>query len=74
MTATPFALVSAEDSSRILAYGLDIDLPSGRDVITYCRDSNGRNLFAIHRSVESAQRRYSLIAPVDLIVGTDFDG
>jgi hypothetical protein len=66
MTATPFALVSAEDNSRILAYGLDIDLPSGRDVITYRRDSDGRNLFTVHQSMESARRRYNRITPVDL--------
>lgn len=67
MPATPFALVAAADHDKVLAYGLDIDLPSGRDVITYRRDPNGHNTFAIHRSVESAQRGYSRITPVDLV-------
>jgi len=66
MTAIPFALVSVEDPTRILAYGLDIDLASGRDVITYRRDSDGRNMFAVHQSVELARRRYEALTPVAL--------
>lgn len=67
MTATPFALVSVEDRGKIFAYGLDIDLPSGRDVITFRRDSDGRSMFAVHQSVETARRRFSVVTPVELV-------
>ncbi|GAB3461217.1 hypothetical protein [Actinophytocola sediminis] len=67
MTATPFAIVSTEDRTKIFAYGLDIDLPSGRDVITFRREPDGRAMFAVHRSVESARRRFGTVTPVELI-------
>lgn len=67
MAATPFSLVSSEDHSRIFAYGLDIDLPSGREVITFRRDSNGQGMFGVHRSVESARDRFSIITPLELV-------
>jgi hypothetical protein len=67
VTATPFSLVSAEDHDMVFAYGLDIDLPSGHEVITFRRDSTGRSLFGVHQSVESAHRRFSAVAPMDLI-------
>jgi hypothetical protein len=67
MTATPFALVSAEDHDQIFAYGLDIDLPSGRDIVTFRRDSTGQSVFGIHDSVEAARRRVSIITPLELV-------
>jgi hypothetical protein len=67
VTATPFALVCAEDRTKIFAYGLDIDLPSGRDVITFRRESDGRNMFAVHQSVEAARQRFSVITPLELV-------
>lgn len=67
MTAMPFALVSAEDRTRIFAYGLDIALGSSRDVITFRRDSNGHTMFAVHQSVESALMRFSTITPLELV-------
>jgi len=66
VTATPFALVSAEDRSRIVAYGLDIELDSGRDVVTFRRDGDGPGTFGAHRSIDSAMRRYALLTPVEL--------
>jgi uncharacterized protein (UPF0548 family) len=67
VTAVPFALVSAEDHTKVFAYGLDIDLPSGREVITFRRDHAGHSMFGIHESVESACRRFSGIAPLELV-------
>jgi hypothetical protein len=67
MTATPFSLVSAEDHTKIFAYGLDIDLPSGRDVIIFRRDHTGRSIFGVHQSVESARRRFSTVTPLQLV-------
>ncbi|OLF11142.1 hypothetical protein BLA60_14235 [Actinophytocola xinjiangensis] len=67
MTATPFALVSTEDPDKVFAYGLDIDLPSGRNVVTFRREPTGQKLFATHESVESARRRFSVITPLDLV-------
>lgn len=66
MTATPFALVSAEDRSRIVAYGLEIELASGRDVVTFRRDGDGPGAFGAHRSIEAAVRRYAVLTPVEL--------
>lgn len=66
MTAIPFALVSAEDPSRIFAYGLDIDLPSGRDVITFRRDVHGKSMVGVHGSPESARSRFSLVTPLEI--------
>lgn len=66
MTAIPFALVSAADPSRIFAYGLDIDLPSGREVITFRRDAGGQSMFGVHNSPESAQQRFSMVTPLEL--------
>ncbi|OLF05815.1 hypothetical protein BLA60_34050 [Actinophytocola xinjiangensis] len=67
MTAIPFALVSAEDSSKIFAYGLDISLASRRDVITFRRDRGGQTMFGVHSSAESALQRFSHITPLDLV-------
>lgn len=67
MTAVPFSLVSTEDRSRVFAYGLDIDLPSGREVITFRRGSDGRAMFGVHQSVESARRRFSVVTSLDLV-------
>jgi hypothetical protein len=67
MTATPFALVSAVDRDKIYAYGLDIDLASGREVVTFRREVDGRKVFAVHRSVESARRRFSVVTPLELV-------
>ncbi|OLF05870.1 hypothetical protein BLA60_34380 [Actinophytocola xinjiangensis] len=66
MTAIPFALVSAEDRDRVVAYGLDIELASGRDVVTFRRDGDGRSTVTVHRSVEDAVRRYQGLTPVEL--------
>lgn len=71
MTATPFALVSATDDTKIVAYGLEIDLPSGRDVVTFRRESDGRTSFGVHRSVDAARRRFSLVTPVALVWDRD---
>jgi hypothetical protein len=67
MTATPFALVSSEDRTEVFAYGLDIDLESGRDVITFRREADGRTLFTVHGSVEEAWRRFSVVTPLELV-------
>lgn len=67
MTATPFALVNPDDRNMIYAYGLDIDLPSGRDVITFRRDHAGHSMFSLHSSVEAAHRRFSTITPLELV-------
>lgn len=67
MTATPFALVSAGDQNQIFAYGLDIDLPSGRSVITFRRESDGQQVFGTHRSAESARQRFSMVTPLELV-------
>jgi hypothetical protein len=67
MTVTPFALVNPDDQRMIFAYGMDIDLPSGRDVITFRRDSSGKSMFGVHRSVESARARFSVITPLALV-------
>lgn len=67
MTATPFALVSAGDRDKIFAYGLDIDLPSGRDVVTFRREVDGRKTFAVHESVEAARRRFGVVTPLELV-------
>lgn len=67
MTATPFALVSAEDRNKIVAFGLDIDLPSGRDVVTFRRETGGQSTFGVHRSVEAARVRFSLVTPVEVV-------
>ncbi|GAB3458280.1 hypothetical protein [Actinophytocola sediminis] len=67
MTATPFALVSVKDRNQVFAYGLDIVLPSGRDVIVFRKEANGRNLVGVHDSVEAARRRYSAITPLELV-------
>lgn len=67
MTAVPFALVSAEDHTRIFAYGLDIDLPSGHEVVTFRRDGTGHSIFGIHTSVETALLRFSAVAPLELV-------
>jgi uncharacterized protein (UPF0548 family) len=67
VTATPFALVSAEDENLVFAYGLDIDMPSGREVVTFRRDSNGQSMFGVHQSVEAARRRFSAITPLELV-------
>jgi hypothetical protein len=67
VTATPFALVSAEDRDEVFAYGLDIDLPSGREVVTFRRDISGLSVFGTHQSAEAAQKRFSAITPLELI-------
>jgi uncharacterized protein (UPF0548 family) len=67
VTATPFALVNADDHTEVFAYGLDIDLPSGREVITYRRDQGGHGMFGVHQTPEAARRRFSMIAPLDLV-------
>lgn len=67
MNAIPFAIVSAEDRTKIVAYGLDIELASGRDVVTFRRDSDGRSMFSVHQSVESARLRFSALTPVELV-------
>lgn len=67
MTATAFALVSAENRQKIFAYGLDIDLPSGREVVTFRRDGSGHSTFGIHSSAEAARARFSLVTPVELV-------
>lgn len=67
MTATPFGLVSAEDHDKIFAYGLDIELDSRRDVITFRRDISGKAMFGVHSSVESAQRRFGIVTPLEIM-------
>ncbi|GAB3446038.1 hypothetical protein [Actinophytocola sediminis] len=67
MTATPFALVSAADHDQVFAYGLDIDLPSGRDVVTFRRGPDGRTMFGVHKSVETARQRFSIVTPLELV-------
>lgn len=67
MTATPFSLVSAEDHDKVFAFGLDIELPSGREVITFRREADGRTAFGIHESPEAARQRFSRLVPLDLV-------
>jgi hypothetical protein len=67
MSAIPFALVSADDHDKIFAYGLDIDLDSGREVVTFRRDPNGRSLFGVHQSPEWARDRFSIVTPLELV-------
>ncbi|WP_460405262.1 hypothetical protein [Actinophytocola sediminis] len=67
MSAIPFALVSIDDHSKIFAFGLDIDLPAGREVITFRRESDGRAMFGVHPSVETARRRFSTVTPLKLV-------
>ena len=67
MSATPFALISVEDRSKVVAYGLDIDLPSGHDVITFRREPGGQPTFSVHQSVERAQDRYNMLTPLELV-------
>ena len=67
MNAIPFALVSVEDRSKIVAYGLDIDLPSGRDVVTFRREAGGQHTVSVHQSVERACDRYSVLTPLELV-------
>jgi len=73
MTATPFALVCAGDHRKIFAYGMDIDLPSGREVVTFRRDPGGQCLFGVHQSVEGARRRFSVVTPLELVWETGAD-
>lgn len=67
MPAIPFALVSADDPAKIFAYGLDIELASGREAVTFRREANGQSMFGVHNSAESAQRRFSLVTPLELV-------
>ncbi|GAB3438871.1 hypothetical protein [Actinophytocola sediminis] len=67
MTAIAFALVSSENQDKIFAYGLEIDLPTGRDVITFRREADGQTMFGMHQSVESARQRYSAVTPLELV-------
>jgi hypothetical protein len=69
VTATSFTLVTAEDPDHVFAFGLDIDLPSGRDVITFRRDADGRAVFGVHDSPEAARKRFSLVVPLELRLG-----
>ncbi|WP_460392753.1 hypothetical protein [Actinophytocola sediminis] len=59
--------MSAENRDQIFAYGLDIDLPSGREVVTFRRDHTGHSMFGVHQSVESARRRFSVVTPLELV-------
>jgi hypothetical protein len=67
MTATPFALVCVADRDKVLAYGMEIELASGREVVTFRRESNGQTMFGVHQSVEAACRRFNGITPVELV-------
>jgi hypothetical protein len=67
VTATPFALVSSDDHDKIVAYATEDRPPSGEDVVTFQRDANGLTTFGVHRSVETAHRRFGLVTPVDLV-------
>jgi hypothetical protein len=67
VTAVPFALVSAEDRTRIFAYGLDIDLPFGHEVVTFRRDGTGHSTFGVHESVETALLRFNTVTPLELV-------
>ncbi|WP_460406063.1 hypothetical protein [Actinophytocola sediminis] len=64
---TPFALVSAQDRRLIFAFGMDIDLPSGREVITFRREASGKSTFGVYGSAEAARRRFSMITPLELV-------
>lgn len=67
MTATSFALVSVEDRGKVFAYGMEIDLPAGREVVTFRRESGGQCLFGVHESAEGARRRFSVVTPLELV-------
>lgn len=71
MSVIPFSLVSAEDPDKVFAYGIDIELLSGREVVVFRRDPGGQAMFGIHQSAESALRRYNLITPLELVWETD---
>jgi uncharacterized protein (UPF0548 family) len=67
MTAIPFALVSADNHDKVFAYGLDIELDSGWEVVTFRRNPGGKALFGVHQSVESARRRFSTVTPLEIL-------
>lgn len=68
MTATPFSLVSAEDPGKIFAYGLDIDLPSGRRrMLETCR-SGSRKLTVLTQRGKEAAPLPQLAEQADLLV------
>jgi len=67
MTMTPFALVNPDDRRMIFAFGMDIDLPSGREAITFRREASGHSTFGVHGSAEAAHRRFSMITPLELL-------
>ena len=67
MTAAAFSLVSADDHDKVFAFGIDIDLPSGREAITFRREADGRTVFGVHESAEAARLRFSRLVPLDLV-------
>ncbi|OLF12726.1 hypothetical protein BLA60_05460 [Actinophytocola xinjiangensis] len=67
MTVTPFALVNPDDQRMVFAYGMDIELPSGREAVTFRREASGQPMIGVHGSAEAAHRRFSMVTPLDLI-------
>lgn len=63
-----FTLVSAEDRSRVFAYGISITGDSGDEAVTYRREpDSGQTLFGVHSCAEAARTRYSMVTPLDLV-------
>lgn len=63
-----FTLVSAEDPTRIFAWGMQITEADTRTAIVWRRDpENGQNTFGVHASAEAARRRFGLITPMEVV-------
>jgi hypothetical protein len=65
--SVPFSLVSTESPGAVFAFGLEI-VRDGEPVeaVVYRREPNGKSMFGVHQSAESAARRYSVVTPLML--------
>ena len=68
MRAQAFSLVSIDNPTAIVAFGLAVLKNDGENevAITYRRDADGRDLIGQHSSVEAARMLYDRITPVTL--------
>ena len=68
MESALFHLVSAEDHSKVFAFGISITGDTGAEAVVYRRDpGSGHTLFGVHDSAEAARNRYSMITPLELV-------